>query len=70
MDFLKAWLAALGATIAFQTIMYLIGLLRKRRYDIVDVGWGPSFVVAALSVWLLNDTPTNAHYIIIAEKLN
>jgi steroid 5-alpha reductase family enzyme len=66
MDFLKVWLAALGATIAFQTIMYLIGLLRKRRYDIVDVGWGPSFVVAALSVWLLNDTPTNAHYIIIA----
>ncbi len=46
------WAIGLAVAIAFQTVMFLIGRAR-RRYDIVDVGWGLSFIVLAWTWWLL-----------------
>ncbi len=44
------WLVGFLAALAFQTIMFVIAT-RLRRDDLVDVGWGLSFVILVWTWW-------------------
>lgn len=44
---LLAWLRALGAVLLFVTLVWLISL-KKRDVSIIDIAWGPAFLLAAV----------------------
>jgi steroid 5-alpha reductase family enzyme len=46
-------LITFGCVAAFMTVMFVLSRVLKRT-DVVDAAWGPAFVVAALSAFVLN----------------
>lgn len=46
------WLAGFLAALLFQTVIFVIAT-RLRRDDLVDVGWGPSFIILVWTWWLI-----------------
>lgn len=42
-----------GCVLAFMTVLFVVSRMIKRT-DIIDAAWGPAFVVAAVSAFLLN----------------
>lgn len=44
---LGAIASSLAAAIFFIVIIYIIARVRNRRYDLIDVAWGPIFIVIA-----------------------
>ncbi|MFZ1458786.1 MAG: DUF1295 domain-containing protein [Candidatus Saccharimonadales bacterium] len=57
---LGGWLVGFIAALIFQTMMFLIAT-RLRRDDIVDVGWGLSFIILVWTWWPIGQASW-AHY--------
>lgn len=54
--FLSMMLATFLCVLAFMTIVFMVAR-KLRRTDLVDMAWGPAFIVAAISSFILSDAP-------------
>lgn len=58
------FLTASFLLLAYMSSMYLIGMLAKDN-SLVDIAYGPAFVVACWGAWILGDTPTHFRPILL-----
>ena len=52
-EMIKLSAIVFGCVLTFMTVMFIISRI-ARRTDVVDAAWGPAFVVAAVSAWVVS----------------